>query len=532
VFAAQLGGPLQVPLPLFPSDNWWNTDVSQAPLDPGSAAYINFIGTTRQVHPDMGGTVSPGSVATYGIPYIVVDGAQAKQTVQFLYASESDGVDHTTGQSFPFYPIPEEAITEPHWVEGGDPGNVDKRATNDRHMLLVDKDNNHLYELYNVFHDGSQWLAGSGAFWDMNTNNRRPNGWTSADAAGLQILPGLVRYDEAYGTGPIQHAFRVTVRATNGYVYPASHKAGSSAGALPMGARLRLKASKNISGYLPEIQRIFQAMKTYGLIVADNGSDMYVTGTFDTRWNNNVLNPAFHSLTAADFEVVQLGWQPTPPQLPSLSIADVGVSEGNSGSTNANFTLSLSAPSSQAVSVNYATADGTAAAGSDYASQAGGVSFTPGATSRTVSVTVVGDVIVEPNETFVVNLSGASGATIADSQAVGSILNDDAVTPSKAQILSPPPGSTLPGRRATFTWSKGTGVTLYWLQLGTTPGGSQVYNGPQTTATSAKVNGLPRNGGTVYARLWSLIANVWQYNDSTYTAASARGSGAEAPDGR
>ena len=307
------GGALPGPLPLFPPDNWWNADISSAPIDPASASYISFIngGTTRRMHPDFGGDVSPGSVQVYGFPYAVVDGTLAKQTVLFDYSSESDGVDHTTNRSFPFYPIPGEAITQAHWIESGEPGNVDLRSSSDRHLLIVDRDNRYLYELYNVFFDGSSWHAGSGAFFDLKTNTRRPDGWTSADAAGLAILPGLVRYDEAFGTAEIGHAFRVTVRATNGYVYPASHRAGSTAGALPMGARLRLKASKNLSGYTPEVQRIFRAMQRYGLIVADNGSDLYVSGTYDTRWNNSVLNPAFSSITAADFDVIKLGYQPS-----------------------------------------------------------------------------------------------------------------------------------------------------------------------------------------------------------------------------
>jgi hypothetical protein len=261
--------------------------------------------------------VSPGSTQIYGFPYAVVDGTLAKQTVQFLYASESDGVNHGTNTSFPFYPIPTEAITQAHWIEGGEPGNVDLRSTSDRHLLMVDRDNRYLYELYNVFFDGAAWRAGSGAFFDMNANARRPDGWTSADAAGLAILPGLVRYDEAFGSTDIRHAFRVTVRATNGYVYPASHRAGSTAGALPMGARLRLKGSKSLSGYTPEVQRIFRAMQRYGLIVADNGSDLYVSGTYDTRWNNGVLNPAFQTLSANDFEVITLGYRPiTLPTAP------------------------------------------------------------------------------------------------------------------------------------------------------------------------------------------------------------------------
>ena len=309
------GGPLPGPLPLFPPDNWWNTDISAAPVDPASASYISFVGATKGLHPDFGGDVSPGSAQVYGFPYAVVDSTVTKRAVQFLYASESDGVNHTTGASVPFYPIPDEAIAQAHWVESGEPGNVDLRSSSDRHLLIVDQTNRYLYELYNVFYDGSQWNAGSGAFFDMNTNGRRPDGWTSADAAGLAILPGLVRYDETFGTAEIQHAFRVTVRATNGYVYPASHRAGSTSGALPMGARLRLKAGRDISSFTPEVQRIFRAMKRYGLIVADNGSDMYISGTYDTRWNNGVLNPAFGALKASDFEVVTLGYRGSSPPL-------------------------------------------------------------------------------------------------------------------------------------------------------------------------------------------------------------------------
>ena len=315
-------GALPGPFPLFPATNWWNLEITSWPLDPNSASFISFInnGGARKLHPDFGGDVSPGSSEIYGMPYAVVDGMQTKKAVQFLYSGDSDGVDHTTDTSFPFYPIPDEAISQAHWIEGGWPGNQDFRSSNDRHLLIVDRDNKYLYELYNVFYDGTKWLGGSGAFFDMNTNNRRPDGWTSADAAGLAILPGLVRYDEVYGPNEIAHAFRFTVRATNGYVYPASHRAGSTAGAPPMGTRLRLKASKDISSFPADAQKIFRAMKKYGLILADNGSDMYITGTYDTRWNNSVLNPAFAGLTASDFEVIQLGYSPpitTPTATPS-----------------------------------------------------------------------------------------------------------------------------------------------------------------------------------------------------------------------
>jgi hypothetical protein len=319
-------GPLPGPFPLFPSDNWWNLDIHAAPVDVNSGSYISFIGTTRHLHPDFGGDASDTGPDIYGMPYAVVGGTQPKKAVQFVYSSESDGVDHGTDQSFPFYPIPDEAITQPKWIEDGYPGDVDRRSISDRHLLIVDRDNRFLYELYNVFYDGSQWQAGSGAFFDMNASHRRPDGWTSADAAGLAILPGLVRYDEASGAAEIGHAFRVTVRATNGYVYPASHDAGSTGGALPMGARLRLKSTKDLSGFPAQAQKIFRAMQRYGLIVADNGSDMYIGGTYDTRWDNSVLNPAFGALSASDFDVIVLGYQgggpaatPTPTPAETLT---------------------------------------------------------------------------------------------------------------------------------------------------------------------------------------------------------------------
>ncbi|HTR02473.1 MAG TPA: S-layer homology domain-containing protein [Thermoanaerobaculia bacterium] len=300
--------------------NWWNTDVSAAPVDGGSAAFIAYIdnGSPRPLHPDFGGTQDDG-ISIYGFPYVVVDASQPKKTVQFDQADESDGVDHSTETSYPFYPIPDAAITQPHWIEGGDPGNIDDTGSIDRHLLIVDRDNRYLYELYNVWWDGSQWTAYSGAFFDLKTNDRRPDGWTSADAGGLAILPGLVRYDEVFGPDEIRHAFRFTVRHTHGYSYPGSHLAGPQIdGAPPMGMRMRLKASKDISGFSPEIQKIFRAMKRYGLIVADNGSDMYISGTWDVRWDNDVLNPAFGALTADDFEVIQLGWQ--PPLAPALAV--------------------------------------------------------------------------------------------------------------------------------------------------------------------------------------------------------------------
>ena len=302
-------GPL--PSPLLPADNWWNADVSAAPRDPSEAAILAFIGASKGLHPDFGGDASESGPDIYGMPYLVVPGSQPLEPVAFDYADESD--DGAPGRPAG-YPIPAEAKTQAKWLEGGYPGNAD--ADGDKHLLVVDRDNRLLFETWNTrcLPQGSPsctWRAGSGAVFPLVGNLRRPDGWTSADAAGLAILPGLVRYDEAYGSEPIRHAFRFTVRATNGYVFPASHRAGSTSGAPPMGTRLRLKASKDLSAYPDPVRRVFQAMKTYGLIVADNGSDMYVQGTYDTRWDNDVLNPAFASLKVSDFEVVQLGWQPS-----------------------------------------------------------------------------------------------------------------------------------------------------------------------------------------------------------------------------
>ena len=293
-------------LQVFPVSNWWNLNVSAAPVDSASDTYIAWIGSGDGMHPDFG-------PPPYGIPYVGVGGGQPLLPVTFtLYGDESD--PGAPGGP-PGYPIPDEAYLFPNYIEGGVAGGG---PSGDRHLLLVDRDGGLLFELwYTMWNSGaSRWEAGSGAVFDLSTNDRRPEGWTSADAAGLAIFPGLVKYDEVYGPQEITHAFRFTVHGTNGHVWPASHTAGSSSGAPPMGARLRLKAGVDLSGYPAEMQKIFRAMKTYGLILADNGSDMYVQGTMDPRWDNDVLNPAFHSLTAGDFEVIRLGWNPVVTGVP------------------------------------------------------------------------------------------------------------------------------------------------------------------------------------------------------------------------
>ena len=310
---------LPSPLPLFPADNWWNVDVSTAPVDANSTNFINFIGSTVGMHPDFGG--DDGTLyGVYGMIYAVVPGTTPLEIVDFSPGWPDQSDSGAPGRPVG-YPIPVAARSQPKWIEGGQPGGG---SGGDRHMLLVDKDNRLLYELYATHWNAAigRWQAQSGAIFCLDGNGRRTETWTSADAAGLAILPGLVRYDEAFGPNPIRHALRMTADYTNGYVFPASHDASSSsnANAVPLGARLRLKASKNISGYPAYIQKIFQAMKTYGLIVADNGSDMYVSGAYDPRWNNDELNPAFFALKVSDFEVVQRGW--TPPVATSTGALD------------------------------------------------------------------------------------------------------------------------------------------------------------------------------------------------------------------
>ena len=445
------GGTLPQPMPLFPSGNWWNLDISAAPVDPNSASFIGFVNNsgTRHLHPDMGGDVSTGSVDIYGFPYVVVDGSQAKVSVQSQYSDESDGVNHSTDQSFPFYPIPTQAITQAHWVEGGAPGNVDQRSDSDRHLLIIDRDNKVLYELYNVWYDGSTWQAGSGAFFDMIKSDRRPDGWTSADAAGLAIFPGLVRYDEvynAYGTSvsDINHAFRVTVRSTNGSVYPASHVAGSTSGALPMGARLRLKASKDISGFTPEMQKIFRAMKKYGLIVADNGSDMYISGTYDTNWNNDILNPAFGALSASDFEVIQLGWNPSisTVSLSSVSLTPTTVIGGNNSSGT--IQLSGAAPSGGAVVALTSTGPATPPASVTVPPGASSATFTvstqgvSGATSASVTGAYAGvskSATLTVNAAALITLTVNPGTVVGGSTATGSVSLNGQAPPTGALVV-------------------------------------------------------------------------------------------------
>jgi len=282
----------------FPDDNAWNTNISSLPVDPNSANFIAFIGSTSPLHPDFGAGLYLGS--TIGIPYQVEDAAQPKVPVRIVaYKSESDPGP---------MPIPTGAL-----IEG-----YPRPGDGDRHVLVLDKDDCWLYEMDRAYLKRGSWQADSTAIWDMTINEQRPYTWTSADAAGLPIFPGLVRRDEV-AAGAINHAIRVTVPVTRrAFTPPASHWASSvtDPNAPPMGMRMRLKASFNISTFPPDDQVILTALKNYGVIVADNGSAMFISGTPDNNWNNSDLD-LLKTLKASDFEVVLLGPVYTPENIPT-----------------------------------------------------------------------------------------------------------------------------------------------------------------------------------------------------------------------
>jgi hypothetical protein len=270
----------------FPPSSLWNTDISSAPVDPNSAALINFIGPSVGLHPDFGSGEYNGSII--GIPYQVVDSTQSPVTINFTaYGDESDPGP---------MPIPLNAPIE------GDPD-----PSGDQHVLILDNANCWLYELYSAQPSGNSWNAGSAAVWDLTANEQRPYTWTSADAAGLPIFPGLARYDEV-AAGAINHALRFTLQnSIAAFTPPASHWAATSTNtnAAPMGMRLRLKASFDISSYSAINQVLLTAMKKYGLIMADNGSNMYISGDPDSRWDNDDLHN-LGGVTASDFDVIEM----------------------------------------------------------------------------------------------------------------------------------------------------------------------------------------------------------------------------------
>jgi hypothetical protein len=271
--------------PVFPASNQWNQRVDKLPLAGRSDAIVKSIGLGTGLHADFGsGKYDGGPI---GIPYTTVSGSQPKVHVKFGYAGESDKGP---------YPIPKNVP-----IEGG------RQSGGDRHALIVDRDNCRLYELYSLYPpaNGHGWRAGSGAIWSLRSNKVRHAGWTSADAAGLPILPGLARREDL-SHGGIDHALRFTVERTRrAYIYPARHFASSlTSKSLPaMGQRLRLKKGYDISHFPPQARAVLRALKTYGMIVADNGSDWYITGAPDKGWNNDDLH-TLGQVKGRAFEVV------------------------------------------------------------------------------------------------------------------------------------------------------------------------------------------------------------------------------------
>jgi len=274
---------------VFPADNIWNTPIDTLPVDADSATYIATIGATAYVHADFGsGEWPPGSGNPIGIPYTDVPGTQPQVPVTFYYDDESDPGP---------YPIPPDAP-----IEGG------PESDGDRHVLVLDRDNCVLYELFDAWpqSDGS-WEAGSGAKFDLHSHALRPDTWTSADAAGLPILPGMVRYDEV-AAGEIRHALRFTAPQTRGeHVWPARHDASSLTGTQypSMGQRFRLRVDFDVSGFSPEVQVMLRALKKYGMMLADNGSAWFISGVPDGRWDNDALRE-LHQVHGSDFEAVDV----------------------------------------------------------------------------------------------------------------------------------------------------------------------------------------------------------------------------------
>lgn len=271
-------GPTLANCPMFPANNYWNTPVDSLPIDPRSDSWTNSIGSAENLKMDFGSGEWDGG--PIGIPFNVVTGSTVqKYEGEFYYPDESDAGP---------YPMPENPLRE--WGS-------------DHHILVVDAETCTLYEVFDADLENGKLTGGGGAIWDLNSNALRPDEWTSADAAGLPIVPGLVRYDEV-AAGEIKHALRFTAEETAGYIWPARHQTSDPQdGIPPMGARFRLAADYDISGFPTEMQVILQAMKTYGIILADNGSNWYVSGVPDERWDNDMLH-LLDVLTGSDFEAV------------------------------------------------------------------------------------------------------------------------------------------------------------------------------------------------------------------------------------
>jgi hypothetical protein len=435
---------------VLPADNIWNTPVDQLPVSPNSSTYVNRIGAGSPLHPDFGsGTYNGGPI---GIPFITVPGNQTKYSATFLYADESDPGP---------YAIP---LNAP--IEGG------SGSTGDRHAISIDINNCILYELFNAFPQISSWKADSGAIFGLNSNALRPATWTSADAAGLPIFPGLVRYDEILA-GEIRHALRFTVPSTQrAYVWPARHYASSITDPTypPMGVRFRLKASFDISGFSATNQIILRALKKYGMMLADNGSAWFISGAPDPGWDNTDLH-VLTTITGSAFEVVDVSPLMIDP---------------NSGQALQNGISVTVTPSSASVAVNAQQQFSAVVNGSSDQSVTWGVNGNVGGNSTVGFIDSVGGLYTAPAGVP----SPATVTVQATSQAMSSAVGTASVTitgpppppPPISVTISPTSASVRINKTKQFTATvqNSTNQTVTWSATAGTISASGFYRAPSS----------------------------------------------------
>ncbi len=447
---------------VFPQDNIWNTRIDQLPVHPSSSTWVNTIGATATLRADFGAGLYNGG--PIGIPYLMVPGTQTKYPATFLYQDESDPGP---------YAIP---LNAP--IEGG------SNSTGDRHAIAVDKDNCVLYEIYRAFPQTSSWKGDSGAIFDLKSNALRPETWTSADAAGLPIFAGLVRYDEILA-GEIRHAIRFTVPQTQrAYVWPARHYASSLTGTQypPMGARFRLKASFDISGFSPVNQIILTALKRYGMILADNGSAWYLSGAPDDRWNNTelrqLLTIAGSNLEAVDATVLMIDPNSGQAKQGSATVSVSPLTASVQISTQKQFTAAVSGTTNPAVTwdVN-GVVGGNSAVG--FIDSIGGLYTAPVTAPSPATVTVRATSVEVPTA------SGTASVTVVN-------------PPPPVSITISPKSATVRVRRSqqfTATVSGSTNTHVTWKVNGVAGGStstgtistSGLYKAPSSVPNPATV---------------------------------------------
>lgn len=442
--------------PVFPADNIWNTRVDQLSVHPSSASWVTTIGPTGVLHPDFGAGMWNGG--PIGIPFVTVQGSQTKYPATFLYQSESDPGPYAVPLNAP--------------IEGG------SASTGDRHAIAIDTTNCILYELYRAFPQTSSWQGDSGAIFNLNSHALRPLTWTSADAAGLPIFPGLVRFEEILA-GEIKHALRFTVPQTQrAFLWPGRHYASSLTGTQypPMGARFRLKASFDISGFSATNQIILTALKRYGMMLADNGSAWFISGAPDSRWNDADLR-ALRSIQGSNFEAVD-----TAPLM-------IDVNSGQARQTSVFVTVT---PASASVQVNTQKQFTAAVSGTSNQAVTWDVNGVVGGNSVVGFIDSISGLYTAPQSPINVSVHAKSNV---EPSAIGT----SAVTvvnppPPVAITISPTTTSVRVGRTRQFTATvtNTTNTAVTWMVNGITGGNSTVgtisssglYRAPNTAGTA------------------------------------------------